>query len=170
MPIETKPAKRPHWVYAPLVAVAIISVIPGVFAAIADLLSGGSPSKLQSLAGSMVLLPFMIALDNWPFLGLYFVTLKKARREWPSINSVRCAMWSSLTAMILPNLVLLLGSALFLFGPNAALDATLGYWAAIEFFVVPILAAIGWFLGRGIYHLGREVGVFAVPSTAGHGL
>jgi hypothetical protein len=95
---------RPRWVHAALVALAVISLTPCSFAAIGALLSGETPSGLELLAA--LLLPFMIAVANWPFLALYFVTLKKARRERPSINSVRTAMWSSLAAMVLPNLVL----------------------------------------------------------------
>jgi hypothetical protein len=135
--IERKSARKiPRWVYAPLVVLGIITLAPSVFVGV-------------SMQGLLVI-PFTIAVANWPFLALYFFTKIKVHTEWPSLTSLRYAMQSSLVAMAIPNCFILLGLAqLASEPPNArTFGEILGFWLTGEIFILPILGVGGWFFGR----------------------
>jgi hypothetical protein len=139
--------KTPHWVYAPLVVLGIIS--GGVSLFVYFLWSGQLDHPDQQ---GLLLLPFTIAA--WPFLPLYFFTKSKVDKgEWRFPTSVRYAMWSSLVAMAIPNFFILLGIAQLALEPPNAPDArkfgqTLGFLIAGEILILPIFGVGGWFFGR----------------------
>jgi hypothetical protein len=155
MPIETDAATRPRWAYAPLITLAIISLAPilfGLIAGLSEVLHGLSTHQIEmELLLAIFSIPFLIAVANWPFIAIYFVTLRKLKRESPSINSSKFAMCCSLVAMVLPNLALVIGPIFFFLPASSNIGVTLGYWIVAEFFMVPILAVVGWLIGRGIY-------------------
>ena len=152
MSIETESPRRPRWVYAPLFALAIISFAP-IFAELCWILLRFDPG-LYGLGGA-IYASFTIAAINWPLLALYFATVSKINKEWPSLTSVRRAMWSSLVAMAIPNVYILLGFAvLALEGPRVSGRSDVGpikeiaFLTGVEIFVLPILGVGGWFFGR----------------------
>jgi hypothetical protein len=143
--------KAVPWVYTPLIALGIISLAPSVFGGISlfvyFLRSGQfDPREVSALLG----LPFVVAAANWAFLAVYFVTVIKVKRDWPALTSARCAMWSSLVAMSIPNLLLVMGFAATLDPSAPNMGEGLGYWTFGEFFIVPIFAVLGWFFGRSL--------------------
>ena len=137
------------WSKYPLIAFAIVSIGPSVFAPTLYLWRfGSSPGDhLAEISTLLVAFPALFALVNWPFLALYFVCRRKVKEEWRSVRSVRLAMWISLVAMLLWNVLVL---------TTGILGEELIYpWSWIEagnFFLLlvplPILGLIGWVTGR----------------------
>lgn len=134
-------------------ALAIISVGPSVIAPVLYLTLrifgvnwvGGYGFD----ATSALLLPILLAMANWPFVVLYVICRSKIKRELPSANAVRVAMWFSLVAMFVPNVLLFFSAPVDIIwkAPDAG-EAT-GYLIGIlTFGPVPILGVIGWFVGR----------------------
>jgi hypothetical protein len=95
----------PAWTNIPLIALAILSIGPGVCAVILylsyefGLIEPGSAGyRFSSFVYS---LPADFVLLNWAFGPLYVVG-----RIWPRAGSARLAMWFAVVAMSVPNLVL----------------------------------------------------------------
>src|SRR6185295_17586204 len=93
------------WTNIPLIALAIISIGPSLYAVILyltyrfGLVQPPAPGyRFGSLVYSS---PVDFALINWAFVPLYVVC-----RVWPKLGSARVAMWLSVVAMSVPNLVL----------------------------------------------------------------
>jgi hypothetical protein len=93
------------WTNIPLIALAIISIGPSICAVILyltyrfGLVQPHAPGyRFGSLVYSS---PVDFALINWAFVLLYVVC-----RVWPTLGSARVAMWFSVVAMSVPNLVL----------------------------------------------------------------
>ena len=93
------------WTNIALIALAIISIGPSIFAAILYLtyrFGLVQPSAPGYRFGSFVYsLPVDFALMNWAFVPLYVVC-----RVWPKLGAAQLAMWFSVIAMSVPNLVL----------------------------------------------------------------
>ncbi len=97
------------WTHVPLIALAIVSIGPSALAIIIYLgykfgLLQPDPSG-YSFSIFIRDLPLEFAVINWPFVALYLTC-----RLWPNFHAARSAMWSSVVAMSLPN-VLLFGAA-----------------------------------------------------------
>jgi hypothetical protein len=93
------------WTHVPLIAFAVASIGPSAFAIIIYLgykfgLIQPEPSGYR-FSTFIRDLPFDFALINWPFVALYL-----ACRLWPNFGSARSAMWLSVVAMSLPNILL----------------------------------------------------------------
>jgi hypothetical protein len=93
------------WTHVPLIAFAIASLGPSAFAIMIYLgykfgLIQPEPSGYR-FSTFIRDLPFDFALINWPFVALYL-----ACRLWPNFGSARSAMWLSVVAMSLPNILL----------------------------------------------------------------
>jgi hypothetical protein len=93
------------WTQVPLIAFAIASLGPSAFAIIIYLgytfgLIQAPPSgyRFSTYIGD---LPFDFAVINWGFVALYLIC-----RLWPNFGSARSAMWLSVVAMSLPNVLL----------------------------------------------------------------
>jgi hypothetical protein len=93
------------WTNIPLIALAIISIGPSLCAVILYLtyrFGLVQPHAPGYKFGSLVYLsPVDFALMNWAFVPLYVVC-----RVWPKFGAARIAMWFSVIAMSVPNLVL----------------------------------------------------------------
>ena len=93
------------WTHVPLIAFAIASLGPSAFAIMIYLgykfgLIQPEPSG-YSFSTFIRDLPFDFAVINWPFVALYLTC-----RLWPNFGSARSAMWLSVVAMSLPNVLL----------------------------------------------------------------
>jgi hypothetical protein len=93
------------WTNIPLIALAIISIGPSIFAAILYLtyrFGLVQPPARGFRFGSFVYsLPVDFALMNWAFVPLYVVC-----RIRPNLGAARLAMWFSVVVMSVPNVVL----------------------------------------------------------------
>jgi hypothetical protein len=88
------------WTHVPLIAFAIASLVPSAFAIYKFCLIQPKPSG-YSFSTFVRDLPFDFAVINWPFVALYLTC-----RLWPNFGSARSAMWLSVVAMSLPNVLL----------------------------------------------------------------
>jgi hypothetical protein len=93
------------WTHVPLIAFSIASLGPSAFAIMIYLgykfgLIQPKPSG-YSFSTFIRDLPFDFAVINWPFVALYLTC-----RLWPNFGSARSAMWLSVVAMSLPNVLL----------------------------------------------------------------
>lgn len=93
------------WTHVPLIAFAIASLGPSAFAIVIYLgykfgLIQPQPSGYR-FSTFIRDLPFDFAVINWPFVALYLTC-----RLWPNFGSARSAMWLSVVAMSLPNVLL----------------------------------------------------------------
>jgi hypothetical protein len=93
------------WTHVPLIAFAIASLGPSALAIMIYLgyKFGLIQPKPSGYTFSTFIrdLPFDFAVINWPFVALYLTC-----RLWPNFGSARSAMWLSLVAMSLPNVLL----------------------------------------------------------------
>jgi hypothetical protein len=94
------------WTQIPLIALAIISIGPSIIAVVLYLAYtfGIIQPGPRGFRFSQVFIfgsPVEFALLNWPFVALYVVC-----RIWPKLGGARLAMWFSVVAMALPNVVL----------------------------------------------------------------
>ncbi len=104
------------WTHVPLSAFALASLGPSAFAIMIYL--GYRFGLLQpppagySFSTFIRDLPFEFAIINWGFVALYVIC-----RLWPNVGSARSAMWLSVVAMSLPNILL------FALAPTMVSDA-----------------------------------------------
>jgi hypothetical protein len=93
------------WTQVPLIAFAIASFGPSAFAIIIYLgYTFGIVQPAPSGYRFSILVrdaPFDFAAINWGFVALYVIC-----RLWPNFGSARSAMWVSVVAMSLPNVLL----------------------------------------------------------------
>jgi hypothetical protein len=164
------------WTNIPLIALAILSIGPSVFAVILylaykfGLLQPHAPG--YTFSSFVYFLPVDFALLNWAFVPLYVVG-----RIWPRAGSARPAMWFAVVAMSVPNVVLFglapemvsnardagqgigIIEALLLWSPVqtilpgifVAVDAAgFEYWFVLSALTgfLPILGLVGWLLGQ----------------------
>jgi hypothetical protein len=93
------------WTNISLIALAIISIGPSIYAVILyltyrfGLVQPHAPG--YSFGSFVYLLPVDFALINWAFVPLYVVC-----RIWPNLGAARLAMWFSVVAMSVPGVVL----------------------------------------------------------------
>ena len=155
------------WTQVPLIAFAIASLGPSAFAIIIYLgytfgLIQSPPSgyRFSTYIGD---LPFDFAVINWGFVALYLIC-----RLWPNFGSARSAMWLSVVAMSLPNVLLFslawtMVSNVFdagqgigvieamitlpfalIFDPNSGI----GFVISALIAPIPFLGMIGWLVGQ----------------------
>lgn len=128
------PARKPRWLYAPLIALLISSLAPTTILAIGAIIEGQFWNG--ELWGGALVLIVILTICNWPFLVLYSYTSKKAKQDWPRVDSVRKAMWNSLILMTLPNIM---------FVPMAPfMEQGAILWPFILLLIEPILGVVGW--------------------------
>jgi hypothetical protein len=93
------------WTNVPLIALAIISIGPSLYAVILYLtyrFGLVQPHAPGYRFGSFVYsVPADFALMNWAFVPLYVVC-----RVWPNLGGARLAMWFSVVAMSVPGVIL----------------------------------------------------------------
>jgi hypothetical protein len=155
---------------APLIALAIFSIGPSVIAFILFVLLwefginelGGYKLKFDDTAP--MIFPFPIALMSWPFVVLYLVCRKQTQKEWPSVRSVRFAMWGSLIAMSVPHLMLLWPEEMIVAAPDAGQGLAL-YLLIFTLFLGPVLGFFGWLAGRNIAHWTQRADQFALQNV-----
>ena len=126
------------WTHVPLIAFAIASLGPSAFAIMIYLgykfgLLQPNPSG-YSFSTFIRDLPFDFAVINWPFVALYLTC-----RLWPNFGSARSAMWLSVVAMSLPNVLLF--SLAWTMVSNA-FDAGQGIGVIEAMLILPIIAMI----------------------------
>jgi hypothetical protein len=126
------------WTHVPLIAFAIASLGPSAFAIMIYLgykfgLIQPKPSG-YSFSTFIRDLPFDFAVINWPFVALYLTC-----RLWPNFGSARSAMWVSVVAMSLPNVLLF--SLAWTMVSNV-FDAGQGIGVIEAMLILPIIAMI----------------------------
>jgi hypothetical protein len=126
------------WTQVPLIAFAIASLGPSAFAIMIYLgykfgLIQPKPSG-YSFSTFIRDLPFDFAVINWPFVALYLTC-----RLWPNFGSARSAMWLSVVAMSLPNVLLF--SLAWTMVSNV-FDAGQGIGVIEAMLILPIIAMI----------------------------
>jgi hypothetical protein len=84
-----------HWVLSPLLGFVALSFLAGAISA----------WGMSDAATAFLVMSFIAAVLNWPFVVLFFVTLNKSYEEHPSTGSVRSAMRYSVIAMIAENIL-----------------------------------------------------------------
>ena len=155
------------WTQVPLIAFAIASLGPSAFAIIIYLgytfgLIQAPPSgyRVSTYIGD---LPFDFAVINWGFVALYLIC-----RLWPNFGSARSAMWLSVVAMSLPNVLLFslawtMVSNVFDAGQGIGVieamitlpfalifdpDSGIGFVISALIAPIPFLGMIGWLVGQ----------------------
>jgi hypothetical protein len=126
------------WTQVPLIAFAIASIGPSVLAIILYLgyKSGLVQPGPAGFHFSTLIrdLPIDFAIINWGFVALYV-----ACRLWPQFGSARSAMWCSVIAMAVPNIVL------FFLAPEMVsnvFDAGQGIGVVLAMLSLPIITMI----------------------------
>jgi hypothetical protein len=150
------------WTQVPLIAFAIASIGPSVFAIIIYLAyKFGLIQPERSGYGFSTFirdLPFDFAALNWPFVALYL-----ACRLWPNFGSARSAMWLAVIAMSLPNVLL------FSLAPTMVsnvFDAGQGIGVIEAMLGLPIIAMIWPGPMPGIFDAGFGIGFIISALTA----
>jgi len=150
------------WTKVPLIAFAIASLGPSVFAIMIYL--GYKVGLIQPARSGYRFsifirdLPFDFAIINWPFVALYL-----ACRLWPNFRSARSAMWFSVVAMSLPNILL------FSLAPTMVanvFDAGQGIGIIEAMLMLPIIAMIWPGPAFGIFDAGFGIGFVISALTA----
>lgn len=146
------------WTNVPLIAFAIASLGPSAFAIMIYLgYKSGliQPDRFGYRFSTYITdLPFDFAVMNWAFVALYL-----ACRLWPDFGPARSAMWLSVVAMSLPNVLL------FALAPtmvSSVYDAGQGIGVVEAMLMFPIIAMI-W---PGIFDAGFGIGFVASALTA----
>jgi hypothetical protein len=150
------------WTHVPLIALAIASLGPSAVAVVIYLgyrfgLIQPGPAG-YSFSIFIRSLPLDFAILNWPFAALYLVC-----RLWPDFGSARFAMWLSVVAMSLPN-VLLFGLAPTMV--SNVFDAGQGIGVIEAMLTLPILAMIWPGPAPGIFDAGFGIGFVISTLTA----
>ena len=150
------------WTNVPLIAFAIASLGPSAFAimiylgyTIGIIHPGPSGYKFSIFIRE---LPFDFAVLNWPFVALYVTS-----RLWPNFRSARLAMWFSVVAMSLPNILL------FSLAPTMVanvFDAGQGIGIVEAMLMLPIVAMILPGPVSGIFDAGFGIGFVISALTA----
>ncbi len=150
------------WTHVPLIAFAIASLGPSAFAIIIYL--GYKFGLIQpdrsgySFSTFIRDLPIDFAVINWPFIVLYLIC-----RLWPNFGSARFAMWLSVIAMALPN-ILLFGLAWTMV--SNVFDAGQGIGIIEAVLILPIIAMIWPGPVPGIFDTGFGIGFIISTLTA----
>ena len=150
------------WTHVPLIAFAIASLGPSAFAIMIYLgykfgLIQPKPSG-YSFSTFIRDLPFDFAVINWPFVALYLTC-----RLWPNFGSARSAMWLSVVAMSLPNVLLF--SLAWTMVSNV-FDAGQGIGVIEAMVILPIIAMIWPGPAPGIFDAGFGVAFVISALTA----
>ncbi len=142
------------WTQVPLIAFAIASLGPSAFAIMIYLgykfgliQPGRSGYRFSIFIRD---LPFDFAVINWAFVALYLTC-----RLWPNFGSARSAMWFSVVAMSLPNVLL------FALAPTMVsnvFDAGQGIGVIEAMLMLPIIAMILPGPVSGIFDAGFGIG------------
>ena len=150
------------WTNVPLIAFATASIGPSAFAImiylgykVGFIQPGPSGYKFSIFIRD---LPFDFAVLNWPFVALYVTC-----RLWPNFRSARIAMWLSVAAMSLPNILL------FSLAPTMVsnvFDAGQGIGIIEAMLMLPILAMIWPGPALGIFDAGFGIGFVISALTA----
>ena len=148
------------WTHVPLIALAIASLGPSALAITIYLgykfgLIQPTPSgyRFSTFIGG---LPFEFAVINWPFVALYLTC-----RLWPQFGTARSAMWFSVVAMSIPN-VLLLSTAWEMV--TGAFDAGQGIGVIEAMLMLPIIAMIWPGPLPGIFDAGLGSAISALTA------
>ena len=150
------------WTHVPLIAFAIASLGPSAFAIMIYLgykfgLLQPKPSG-YSFSTFIRDLPFDFAVINWPFVALYLTC-----RLWPNFGSARSAMWLSVVAMSLPNVLLF--SLAWTMVSNV-FDAGQGIGVIEAMLILPIIAMIWPGPAPSIFDAGFGIGFVISALTA----
>lgn len=142
------------WTQVPLIAFAIASLGPSAFAIMIYLgyKFGLIQPDRSGYKFSIFIqnLPFDFAVMNWAFVVLYLTC-----RLWPNFGSARSAMWFSVVAMSLPNVLL------FALAPTMVsnvFDAGQGIGVVEAMLILPITAMILPGPVSGIFDAGFGIG------------
>jgi len=150
------------WTHVPLIAFAIASLGPSAFAIIIYL--GYKFGFIQPNPSGYIFstfirnLPFDFAVINWPFVALYVTC-----RLWPNFGSARSAMWLSVAAMSLPN-VLLFGLAPTMV--SNVFDAGQGIGVIEAMLMLPVIVMIESGPAPSIFDAGFGIGFVVSALTA----
>ena len=150
------------WTHVPLIAFVIASVGPSALAIILYLgykFGLLQPGRYGYRFSIFVLeLPFDFAAMNWGFVALYVTC-----RLWPNFGSARSAMWFSVVAMSLPNVLLfaLAGEMV-----SSAPGAGQGIGVIQAMLILPIIAVIWSGPFPGIFDAGFGLGFVISTLTA----
>lgn len=126
------------WTRVPLIAWVIASLGPSILAILIYL--GYKFGLVQPPASGyqfsvfIQILPLDFAVINWGFVALYLVG-----RLWPNLSAAKTAMWVSVAAMALPNIVL------FFLAPDmvsSVKDAGQGIGVIEAMLILPIVAMV----------------------------
>jgi hypothetical protein len=150
------------WTHVPLIAFAIASIGPSAFATIIYLgyklgLIQPRPSGYR-FSTFIRDLPFEFAVINWPFVALYLTC-----RLRPNFGSARSAMWFSVVAMSLPNILLF--STAWTMVSNV-FDAGQGIGIIEAMLILPIIALIWSGPAPGIFDAGFGIAFVISALTA----
>jgi hypothetical protein len=142
------------WTHVPLIAFAIASIGPSAFAIIIYLgyrfgLIQPPPTGYR-FSSFIRDLPFDFAAVNWGFVALYLTC-----RLWPNLGSARSAMWFSVVAMSLPN-VLLFSLAWEMV--SNAFGVGQGIGVILAMLSLPIITLIWFGTYPGIFDAGFGIG------------
>jgi hypothetical protein len=150
------------WTHVPLIAFAIVSLGPSALAIMIYLgyeigLIQPPPSG-YGFSTYIRDLPFDFAVINWPFVALYLTC-----RLWPNFGSARSAMWLSVVAMSLPNVLLfsLAGTMV-----STVFDAGQGIGVIEATVIFPIIAMIWPGPVPGIFDDDSSIGFVISALTA----
>jgi hypothetical protein len=142
------------WTRVPLIAWVIVSVGPSIFAIMIYL--GYKLGLMQPGPGGyqfsilVQAMPLDFAVINWGFVALFLVC-----RLWPNFRGAKAAMWFSIVAMLVPNILV------FALAPemiSGAKDAGQGIGVIEAMLILPIVAMILPGPISGIFDTGFGIG------------
>src|SRR5690349_10013086 len=143
------------WTRVPLIAWVVVSIGPCILAIVIyvgyklELVQPGPAGyQFSALVQSM---PLDFAVINWGFVALYLVC-----RLWPNFRGAKAAMWFSVVAMLVPNILL------FALAPemiSGARDAGQGIGVIEAMLILPIVAMILPGPISGIFDAGFGIGL-----------
>jgi hypothetical protein len=149
------------WTHVPLIALAVTSLGPSAFAIMIYLgykFGFVQPAPPGHGFSTFVRdLPIEFAVINWPFVALYLTC-----RLWPHYGSARSAMWLSVVAMSLPNVLLFSTASTMVSG---VYDAGQGIGVIEAMLIFPLIAMIwpGPLLGIFDAGIGSVISALTAP-------